>query len=317
MNFTALTDIQLDRGTVTNQLPVWNDTTKRFEVTLNPSGPASGIFGHWTRAGTTLGPAVPADTLRIDAIGPEDGTDDTLMQFALGEVTVDGDLTCDNIAIGTTLVTANVVTILGQQGAAGMVGKEFIGESGKGGDGPVSPLSVAGKGGIFEYISGAGGDASSGLFIGNSAGDGGQFGQIAGSGGIASGTAGSNFGGDGGTFQNNAGGGGDANGVTSGANTAGNGGDVEIGAADGGDATNSSSSNVGGDGGNLFIDAGLLGTGATANGVDGNIYLGSIAGNVRIGDTTVPTEALEVNGSIVQDESTGSRYLLRYSLMGA
>lgn len=41
------------------------------------------------------------------------------------------------------------------------------------------------------------------------------------------------------------------------------------------------------------------------------------SGNFRIGDLTVPTEALEVAGSIVQDESTGSRYLLRYSLMGA
>jgi hypothetical protein len=40
------------------------------------------------------------------------------------------------------------------------------------------------------------------------------------------------------------------------------------------------------------------------------------AGNVRIGDTTAPTEALEVNGNIVQNEANGSRYLLRYSLMG-
>jgi hypothetical protein len=39
--------------------------------------------------------------------------------------------------------------------------------------------------------------------------------------------------------------------------------------------------------------------------------------NVRIGDTTAPTEALEVNGNIVQSEANGSRYLLRYSLMGA
>ena len=40
-------------------------------------------------------------------------------------------------------------------------------------------------------------------------------------------------------------------------------------------------------------------------------------GNVRIGDTTAPTEALEVVGSVVEDTATGSRYLLRYSLMGA
>jgi hypothetical protein len=39
--------------------------------------------------------------------------------------------------------------------------------------------------------------------------------------------------------------------------------------------------------------------------------------NVRIGDTTAPTEALEANGNIVQSEANGSRYLLRYSLMGA
>jgi hypothetical protein len=39
--------------------------------------------------------------------------------------------------------------------------------------------------------------------------------------------------------------------------------------------------------------------------------------NTRIGDTTAPTEALEVNGNIVQSEANGSRYLLRYSLMGA
>jgi hypothetical protein len=40
-------------------------------------------------------------------------------------------------------------------------------------------------------------------------------------------------------------------------------------------------------------------------------------GKLRIGDTTAPTEAMEVNGNIVQSEANGSRYLLRYSLMGA
>ena len=68
MNIHPLTDIQIDRGTATNQLLVWNDTTKRFEVTLNPVAPPSGTFGHWDRTGTVLSPANPGDSVKADAL---------------------------------------------------------------------------------------------------------------------------------------------------------------------------------------------------------------------------------------------------------
>ena len=53
MDIQPLTDIQLDRGTATNQLVYWNDVTKRWEVTVNPIGPADGQFGYWTRDSLT------------------------------------------------------------------------------------------------------------------------------------------------------------------------------------------------------------------------------------------------------------------------
>jgi hypothetical protein len=100
MDMLPLTDIQLDRGSATNQIPVWNDTSKRFVPTLNPTGPADGIFGHWDRdsASATLAPAVAADTLRIDGLGPEDGSDDTLLQLATNLLTVNGNASVDEDA---------------------------------------------------------------------------------------------------------------------------------------------------------------------------------------------------------------------------
>ena len=38
MNLTALIDQQIDRGTATNQMLVWNNTTKRFAVSVSLSG---------------------------------------------------------------------------------------------------------------------------------------------------------------------------------------------------------------------------------------------------------------------------------------
>jgi hypothetical protein len=109
MNLTALTDIQLDRGTATNQIAVWNDTSKRYVPTLNPSGPADGIFGHWTRDSgtTTITSAVSGDDLTLtgNLTLPDLGTISAVgglgsglitLSGTLGEVTVDGDLTVND-----------------------------------------------------------------------------------------------------------------------------------------------------------------------------------------------------------------------------
>jgi hypothetical protein len=81
-------------GSADNDMLQWNESTGLWETTQNPSAPADGIFGHWTRddLNDTLAPAVLGDTLRIDAIGPEGGTDDDLIQLGFGQVDVNGDL---------------------------------------------------------------------------------------------------------------------------------------------------------------------------------------------------------------------------------
>ena len=38
METYPLIDIQLDRGTATNQIPVWNDSTKRYVPSVSLSG---------------------------------------------------------------------------------------------------------------------------------------------------------------------------------------------------------------------------------------------------------------------------------------
>jgi hypothetical protein len=63
---------------------------------------------------------------------------------------------------------------------------------------------------------------------------------------------------------------------------------------------------TGGNGGDVFLNAGAGGGAfaATSNvsGSDGSIFIGNNFGNVRMGDTTVPTYALEVAG-VVKSES--------------
>lgn len=49
MELNALVDIQLDRGTATNQIPVWNDTTKRFVPSTTLTGITLGT--PWTLEG--------------------------------------------------------------------------------------------------------------------------------------------------------------------------------------------------------------------------------------------------------------------------
>ncbi len=49
MNLFPLIDIQLDRGTATNQIPVWNDTTKRFVPSVSLTGIT--LASPWTLSG--------------------------------------------------------------------------------------------------------------------------------------------------------------------------------------------------------------------------------------------------------------------------
>jgi hypothetical protein len=238
MNIFPLIDIQIDRGTTTGDMLQWNDTTKRYENTQNPTAPSSGIFGHWTRATTTLAPAVAGDTLRIDAIGPEDGTDDDLIQLAniAGQVDVNGILTTTGSLLASSTGTHSINRNVNTNGVPTRV--LFLERT-------ITPSALAGDGIELRFR------MMDDSFTEN-------LGYLSFS-----------------TINNL-------------------------------DATPESIFRV------TTFNTGIATVGLT---LDNSSNL-NVIGNARIGDTTAPTERLEVNGNIVQDEANGSRYLLRYSLMG-
>jgi len=265
-----------------------------------------------TIGNTTDNPGLELDSTGLTTLGGNllvnggyigDSDDNQLIEIDgfSGLVSVDGCLESVKSGVGTTCGANQVLNVLGADGV-GSIGESVNIISGAGA--PVAGL-IAFNGGVFGLTSGDGG-ASSGLPF-SVGGDGGRFFQVSGNGGRAYGTVGNNTGGNGGIFDLIGGLGGDADGVTAGTNTAGAGGSINILAGFGGDASNGST-NTGGNGADVNINPGQGGTGSTANGTDGNVYIASDRGNVRIGDSTKPTEQLEIKGYSRFGHSTSADY---------
>ena len=253
---------------------------------------------------STVNAGTPTVGLTLDNLGNLD---------VIGDASIGGDLTVeDRVAINTSLSGLYQFNIIGDTGAGETVGLGVNIETGTGGAGTGTLFSTGGDGGIVRFRPGVGGGASTATIISNDAGDGGQFDFTSGNGGVASGNSAANVGGKGGMLNIFGGFGGNATGTGT-VNVAGAGGTIEARSGPGADATNGSS-NTGGDGGDVILSTNTGGTGATANGNSGEILfqIGLVeqakldnAGNaifynnVRIGDTTAPTNELEVAGRLV------------------
>ena len=265
------------------------------DATINP---ALTLFGTGL---TTLGGNLLVNSGNIGITA-----DTNLMQLAANLLTVNGDLdvTGDaeilgNASIGIANDSAMILKFLGENGVTASVGQGVNGVAGTGGD---NAGGTAGAGGAIVLTTGDGGESSGG-YATASANAGGAFLLTSGNGGDYVGI-GYNLGaGSGGSYEFRSGDGGNASGATDGVRRGGLGGTFLFEAGAGGDAVDGGVS-TGGKGGDVTLDSGAGGTGATANGLDGNIFLGGTTGNVRVGDTTVPTYALEVAGTV---KSEGGR----------
>ena len=197
------------------------------------------------------------------------------------------------------------LTFIGQSAGAeassgtGKTGGKITTSAGTGGTSAIAGTdNIGGIGGLFEFVGGTGGNASLGSNT-TTGGLGGQTTLAGGTGGLADHPIA--IGGKGGDsiFTGGVGGIGSDFITFGGLNVGGDGGDSFVKGGDGG--TGGGSGGTQGDGGNIFIDGG-------AGDTDGCIYLGGTTGNVRIGDTTTPTDALEVVGVSVFGDGGATNY---------
>ena len=248
--------------------------TKSGSYNINTTGNVTGKNLLINGDGTTTGGLTSTGVVNVSGVTGTTGNIGSIVSITAGNGG-------DNPS-GTGGRGGSITLITGNSGSTGSGSPNNAGvftvNTGTGGA-PTGTGSSA-NGGNVQFTLGNGGSIARTSSSQLTGGNGGSSTILTGTGGLSANSgSGLSRGGNGGDNNINTGAGASINSLSSASNVGGNGGGVNINSGTGGSATRGTA-NTGGNGGDVTVTANLGGTGATANGVNGNILFKS--GNTEI-----------------------------------